>query len=595
MSDFVQLARKACKGKLNSLEDKVLSQRNWIRLMMDEPLEKTSSGIQSDDTDDNEIDTEDIFEDSKSGSVTKDTGKDLSAFETFLKTWIAENEGLFMTIVNQNLYGERPSIPEKYEGNLFNFYSEIIITYSLADFKKDIFLHYRGDSDSVWSAYLYDCIRTLVREIFAPWIKSSHMVKISTFTYRAFPNKTVLLFSENADVSCIKDKSLQLKLNSNKDKKKKVIANLAPSPGLKFDCKKEYFESGETWELSMVIKNFCTRSEETSYADEYQDGQFLSSELFRDCTNLVKVELSDLVKVVESDCFIGCSSLETLVAPLDHHIVGEYNYPFKVKSRTTYTEVSIPDEKPILSTDSPVDMFGLSTESPKDDGEKDDDCDDTSDNGEMNMGDEDESKSNYNEGPSIVNDDEIRKAISFSDTPAIDDEIWTNLQKMPEQLFSEILYCTWYAKQGLPKDFVCQLDKDGFAKIRDVKRYLSSKLPEDHRYKNYQNWSQLKKKAGEMYYKVKTVSETIEKWSSSKNDKIKKADAILFSDRRPRNTAKWFIQLLQGKSFAKIAEIENNRNNVINKAKNNNKVDENIVRDAISPVFDELYKFINHA
>lgn len=592
MSDFVQLAREACKGKLNCPEE-ALSQRNWIRLMMDEPLEKTPLGNQPDNADNNEVDTEDKSEDFKSGSVTKDTEKDLSAFEAFLTAWLGENKGLFMTIVNNNLYGECPSIPEKYKGDLFNFYSEIIIAYGLG-VKKEIFLNYRGNSDSVWSSYLYDCIRTLVREIFVPWIKPPHMIKISTFTYRALPNETVLLFSENADVSCIKDKSLQLKLNSNKDKKKKVVVSLVPCPGLKYECKKELFESGGTWELSMVIKNFSTRSEETSYADEYQEGQFLSSELFRDCTHLVKVELSDLVKVVESDCFMGCSSLETLVVPFDYHIVGEYNYPFKIKSRTTYEEVSIPDERIVSSSDSPVNISGIDSESPRDDGKEGDDYDDTSDNGEMNLGNDEGSKNNCNEGPSIVSNDEIKKAISLTDTPEIDDEKLLYLQQMPEKLFSDILYCTWYAKFGLPKDFVCQLDKDGYAKIRDVKKYLRDKLPEDHRYSNYQNWSQLKKKAGEMYYQVKKVSETIQKWSSSKNDKIKKADALLFSGRIPRKTARWFIQLLQGKSFAKIVEIENNKNNVINKKKNDNIVDENIVRNAISPVFDELYKFIVH-
>lgn len=567
MSDFEKLARNACKGNLDCQEELVLTQPNWIRFMMGLPLLNVSKeDMPAKESVDCEADLEealDEIEHPKSDKKEVVVPKDKSIIERFLRQWMKSNRDkkvmptIFFTLEK---IGEKQNFVNN-DRYSYPYWENYIVNYGLIDCNIKVFLAYKGNTDNSWSSYFLRYISTIIRDAFGGIRNRRPKVKKSTFVFRVSPDEIITIFSKTADVSCIKDTSLELRVDS------KVVANLTPKSGLTFKCGKELFKSDKvsetlaTLDLSMEIKNFRTASKASSYAYEYEHSQFLSTELFKDCKHLYNVELSDDVRVVEYDCFAGCSKMKTLKVPFKHLIAGEANYPFKIVSRD-----------PITKEKEPNDSDGASNgDTSTNDNNKIDSLDNRfSGNTEMNREDDGELNDVYFEGLD-TNALDIIGGNSRAVEESFESDEKLCIRLMSNKLHSAILYYTYY---GLPIDV--KHDKNDNVKIGDIERYLTSKHPEW----GHKNWSAEKLRAINEYRKVYIVYTKWKEWNLSKKDKVEEAKAFLLNDNRiGENELRVFAQLLSGNTFAQIA-------------RNNNVKEISLRTKGISRAFSLLYEFM---
>lgn len=549
MSDFVNLALNACNGKLEKPR-KELTQPNWIRYMMKMPLLKDSATDHlKEDPTEIEADLYDALEDLEDNTSIieeEDIPEDRTIIEKFLEKWMVVNKDkkVMPTICKTLKYiGELQNYVTK-DNDSFDLFKTLIVNYCLIKCNIKVLLAYKGNTDSSWSCYFLKYITTIIEEEFGGIVHKPRLINKSTFFFKAIPNQTIKLISNNADVSCIKDTLLQIKVG------KEVVANLPPKPGLIFKCEKDYFKSESPLEIKMVIKNFKTGSEKTSYVYEYQQGQFLSSKLFKGCKHLLKVELSDRIKIVEADCFADCSEMRKLEVAYDNIIEGEPDYRFKINYRKPPIVIDLVDlnEREMASNDSfesnsNNDMIPINlTEEGADNDTLSDDVFD--DGGKVwENGTEDKYD---NQGVSVVDIDKAleRGSQSVGELNDSNDIRWC-LNLLPNKLHSDILYYTYF---GLPIDKYL-LDENGNVPIREIAKYLTGEYG-DH------NWSAEKYRATAELHNIYVSYTTLTEWKVSKNNKANDVKTFLLNDQRisKGDKVKWFIQLLSGLSYTQIAK-----------------------------------------
>lgn len=538
MSEFEKLARNACQGRKDCPEELTLTQPNWIKFMLGIPHKE------------------------KPKEETKVMDK--SIIEKFLKLWLKANMKLVMDKIHKTLeaIGERKNL-EYYNKDVF--FEKYIVNYSLIDCNIRVLLAYRGKSDGEWASYFLKRISTMIKEELGGVVRGYYPVKKSTFIYRVAPNEEVVIFSKTADVSCIRDASLQLRAGKN------IVADkLSPKPGLKIKCKKEFFDAKETLDISMVIKNFRTGNEKIAYAPEYLNEQFLATELFKDCKNLLKVKLSDKVNFVESDCFVGCSRMKKLEVSQRCHIEESTDYSFDVVRRQSPIQEStegIPEDP---NDPSPSDAETMINDSFNEDGTRIIGVD----------GDEDEKES---EGalPLDINDTIVKDSQA-----SINDDVKWCLELMPNQLHAEILRLTYYGlpkEDIVPEDEIIKPDKNGNVKIGDVGRYLERKRvrPGINEEDVNHNWYAAKHRAMHELRIIYHVYTTWVDWKLKKQKgKINEANIYLLQRNISADEINVLGLLLSGKTYADIAKMV--YPNQIN------------IRRGIFNAFEVLYKFMNN-
>lgn len=555
MSDFVNLALNACNGKLEKPKEE-LTQPNWIRYMMKMPLLKASATDHlKEDPTEIEADLYDALEDLEDNTSIieeEDVPEDRTIIEDFIEKWLVINKDKkVMPTICKTLknIGELQNYVTK-DNDSFDQFKTLIVNYCLIKCNIKVLLAYKGNADSSWSNYFLKYISSIIKKEFVPLVRKPRLVNKSTFIFKVYPNQTITIFSKYADVSCIKDRLLELKLGN------KVVANLTPEPGLIFKCEEKLFKSHEnevkegTLELNLVIKNFKTGSNEMSFADELQNAQFLSSKLFKDCKQLFKVELSESVKIVESDCFSGCSRMKKLEVAYDNIIEGEPDYRFKINYRKPPIVIDLVDlnEREMASNDSfesysnndtiPINLTEEGADNDTLPDEVFDDGGKVWENGTEDKYD--------NQGVSVVDIDKAieRGSQTVGGLNDSNDIRWC-LNLLPNKLHSDILYYTYF---GLPIDKYL-LDENGNVPIREIAKYLTGEYG-DH------NWSAEKYRATAELHNIYVSYTTLTEWKVSKNNKANDVKTFLLNDQRisKGDKVKWFIQLLSGLSYTQIAK-----------------------------------------
>lgn len=544
MDEFVKLAFNVCKKHSKNPDGLTLTQPNWIRFMLGLPLLKTSQIVNSS----KESKDDDFYSDNglkkKDAQVARQgdlqTKCDKSIIESFLKSWFKKNKKeTVIPCIKKALLNEQLE-EEKYE-----IYKDYIISWVLIDCNIHKLLLYKSNTDQQWKAYFCDYIRTIIREMNG--IKPVRGITKSSFYYNLKLNEPVKLFSKNADVSCIVDKSVNVKLiNKGKKKVLKTVA-LKPKAGLTYKFDIEDSIKGESLEVCMEIKNFRTGNGDiAAFAYEFQSAQFISAKLFKDCTHLSIVKLSDNVKVVGKECFAGCTSLRKLEMPELYVIIGECDYNFEIRHRNPIAKI-----KPFTK----IEEMGCVRASGDYSEVNNTSNPDASDNG-VDI-DSFDVKYYKGGGDSYVDDDEDNNDVPFDmrdehlQSSELDDakaDIKFCLQMMPNKLRSDILKYTHWGIPNAP--FEVRYDKKGYVKIESVRRYMINVLHENPRH----NYDMEKNRGNKDLMRLYIVYTTLKEWKSSNNEKIKAVNSQ-FANETVFERRDVLIRIFRGETYTQIANI----------------------------------------
>lgn len=557
MKDFVSCARGACTGRLVCPEG--LTQPNWLRFMMGINYSEDSVDNTLSENVDNNDDEELIFDDNSKIKEISINDKNKTVIKNFLDLWIKGNKPIVFKTIKEaiEINGEK----QNYENDLnpqFDSFKKFIVNYCLIDSCLYKLLNYRGNTDDSWNSYILKYISTIIKEEYCPLADPPRKVNESSFIYAVHPNETLLLLSETADVSYIRDESLRLKTNN--DTKNKIIANLMPETGLSYKCDETLFDSLEKKELSLLIKKFKNAGYRFSYVPEYQDSQFLPYNLFKDCKSLKTVILSDKVKLVENDGFIGCLGIKKLEVPYECIIEGIDNYQFKIVYRKPHGEVVLSDDLEGRQTSGSVIDFLNKKYIDEDDSDLDD---------KTEIDDLDDDKGIIFEPDSSDLNVPVEED---SQLIAKNDVLWC-LKIMPIKKRSDALYYTFYGLPNSIEDVRCH--EDGIAYIEDVGKYMEKTHPE---YEGT-NWTLILSEARQQLHKIFVVYTTWTDWKSSNN--VKKQEAIEYLLRNGISKTNMMVsgRLLSGFTYLEIANKMNLKEDAIR-------------TPGISHVFNLLYDFI---